>query len=211
MQKIILASASPARLALLRRAGLNPEVVVSGVDESTISADTTAELTGLLARAKARTVAAGLDDALVIGCDSVLDFEGRALGKPESAEVAAEWWRARRGRAGILHTGHCLINTATGQEVVAVAGTTVRFGSPTEEDIAAYLGTGEPLQVAGAFTIDGMGAWFVDGIDGDAGNVIGLSLPVLRRLFTAVGVRVTGLWARPAAVREPGGGESSGW
>ena len=196
---IILASASPARLGVLRGAGLNPEVVVSGVDESAFTAAaptaTPAELAGLLARAKAAAVASGRADGLVIGCDSLLDLEGRALGKPASAAEAAARWREMSGRTGTLVTGHCVINAATGQRAAAVAETRVRFGTPSEEEIAAYVASGEPLAVAGAFTLDGRGGWFVDGIDGDHGTVLGVSLPLLRRLLADLGVNVTSLWA----------------
>jgi septum formation protein len=191
---IILASASPARLAVLRGGGLDPEVVVSGVDESVFAAPTPAELAGRLAQAKAAAVAAGRTDGLVIGCDSLLDLDGRALGKPASADEAAAYWREMSGRTGTLVTGHCVINAATGQRAAAVAATRVRFGAPSEEEIAAYVASGEPLAVAGAFTLDGRGGWFVDGIDGDHGTVLGLSLPLLRRLLAELGISVTSLW-----------------
>jgi septum formation protein len=192
--EIVLASASPARLAVLRAAGLDPEVMVSGVDESAFSAGTPAELAARLAQAKAAAVAAGRDRGLVIGCDSLLDLDGRPLGKPTSAAEAAARWRDMSGRAGTLFTGHCVINAATGQRAAAVAATTVRFGTPSEEEIAAYIASGEPLAVAGAFTLCGRGGWFVAGIDGDHGNVLGVSLPVLRRLLAELGFRVTDLW-----------------
>jgi septum formation protein len=196
---IVLASASPARLAVLRGAGLEPEVVVSGLDETAFSAATPAELAGQLARAKAVAVAAALPDrlagALVIGCDSLLDLDGRALGKPASAAEAAARWREMSGRSGTLVTGHCVINTATGLQAAAVAATTVRFGAPSERQIAAYVASGEPLAVAGAFTLDGRGGWFVDGIDGDHGNVLGISLPLLRRLLADLGFDAIELWA----------------
>ena len=194
MTTVVLASASPARLAVLRSAGLDPEVVVSGVDESAFSADTPAELAGVLARAKAAAVAAGRADGLVIGCDSLLDLDGRPLGKPATAAEAADRWREMSGRTGTLVTGHCVIDAATGQQAAAVAATTVRFGIPSEPEVAAYVASGEPLAVAGAFTLDGRGGWFVDGIDGDHGTVLGVSLPLLRRLLAELGVSVTALW-----------------
>src|ERR1017187_2914965 len=192
---IVLASASPARLAVLRTAGLEPKVMVSGIDESAFSAGTPAELVGLLAQAKAAAVASGLPDGLVIGCDSLLDLDGRTLGKPASAALAADRWREMSGRTGTLVTGHCVINAATGQQAAAVAATRVRFGTPSEQEIAAYVASGEPLAVAGAFTLDGRGGWFVEGIDGDHGTVLGLSLPLLRRLLADLGIAVTSLWA----------------
>ena len=194
MTTIVLASGSPARLAVLRAAGLEPEVVVSGVDESAFTAATPAELAGLLAQAKAAAVAAGRADGLVIGCDSLLDLDGRALGKPASPAEAAQRWREMSGRTGTLVTGHCVIDAATGRRAAAVAATTVRFGTPSPEEIAAYVASGEPLAVAGAFTLDGRGGWFVDGIDGDHGTVLGVSLPLLRCLLADLGVSVTSLW-----------------
>ncbi|MFE9394432.1 Maf family protein [Streptomyces flavidovirens] len=196
-RRLVLASASPARLGLLRQAGLAPEVIVSGVDEDAITAPTPAELALVLAEAKAASVAARPEaaDALVIGCDSVLELDGQALGKPADAEDATARWKSMRGRSGILRTGHCVIDTATGRRASATASTTVRFGEPTDAEISAYVATGEPLHVAGAFTLDGRSAPFIDGIDGDPGNVIGLSLPLLRRLLGELGTPITALWA----------------
>ncbi|MEU6081387.1 nucleoside triphosphate pyrophosphatase [Streptomyces sp. NPDC047108] len=194
---LVLASASPARLGLLRQAGLAPDVIVSGVDEDAISAGSPEELARLLAEAKAAAVAARPEaaGALVVGCDSVLELDGQAYGKPSDAEDATARWKSMRGRSGILRTGHCVIDTATGRQTSATASTTVRFGEPTDAEIAAYVASGEPLHVAGAFTLDGRSAPFVDGIDGDPGNVIGLSLPLLRRLLADVGTGITELWA----------------
>jgi septum formation protein len=192
--EIILASASPARLAVLRTAGLDPKVIVSGVDEAAFTADTPADLAGQLSVAKATAVAAGLRHGLVIGCDSLLDLDGRALGKPATAAEAAANWREMSGRTGTLVTGHCLIDAATGRQASAVAATIVRFGTPSEQEIAAYIASGEPLTVAGAFTLDGRGGWFVDGIDGDHGTVLGISLPLVRRLLADLGIAVTTLW-----------------
>jgi septum formation protein len=199
VRAIVLASRSPARLAVLRAAGLEPEVRVSGVDETAIFASTAAGLAGQLAQAKAAAVAAALParlaGALVIGCDSLLDLDGRPLGKPASAGEAVARWREMSGRSGTLVTGHCVIDTATGRQAAAVAATTVRFGTPSERQITAYVASGEPLAVAGAFTLDGRGGWFVDGIDGDHGNVLGISLPLLRGLLADLGFDVTELWA----------------
>ncbi|MFF4737473.1 Maf family protein [Streptomyces sp. NPDC001262] len=196
-RRLVLASKSPARLGLLHQAGLAPEVIVSGVDEDALDAPTPAELALVLAEAKAAAVAARPDaaGALVIGCDSVLELDGQALGKPADAEEATARWKSMRGRSGELRTGHCVIDTATGRRASATASTTVRFGEPDDAEIAAYVASGEPLHVAGAFTLDGRSAPFVDGIDGDPGNVIGLSLPLLRRLLAELGVPITGLWA----------------
>ncbi|WP_269853573.1 nucleoside triphosphate pyrophosphatase [Streptomyces sp. RPT161] len=192
---LVLASASPARLGLLKQAGLDPKVVVSGVDEDAISAPTPGELARVLAEAKAAAVADGLTGGeLVVGCDSVLDLDGRALGKPLDAADAMARWQAMRGRTGVLRTGHCVIDTASGRQVSETASTTVRFGSPDDAEIEAYVASGEPLYVAGAFTLDGRSAPFIEGIDGDPGNVIGLSLPLLRRLLSQLGVRITDLW-----------------
>ncbi|WP_326798007.1 Maf-like protein [Streptomyces sp. NBC_01808] len=194
---LVLASQSPARLALLRQAGLAPEVVVSGVDEDAVTAATPAELALVLAEAKAGAVAARPEaaGALVVGCDSVLELDGRALGKPVDAEDATARWKAMRGRSGVLQTGHCVIDTESGRRASATAGTVVRFGEPSDAEIAAYVATGEPLYVAGAFTIDGRSSAFIDGIDGDHGNVVGISLPLLRRLLAELGVQITDLWA----------------
>ncbi|WP_371784068.1 Maf family protein [Streptosporangium subroseum] len=197
MTQIVLASASPARLALLRSAGLDPKVIVSGVDEDVITADSPSELCLALARAKAAVVARELNDGLVIGCDSMLELDGRAYGKPGTPEEAVARWQSMRGREGRLLTGHCVIDVATGREVFEVGSTVIRFGTPTDAEIAAYVATGEPLRVAGAFTLDGFGGWFVDGIDGDHGNVLGISLPLLRRLFAALDVAsVPAFWQR---------------
>ena len=190
----VLASGSAGRLRLLRAAGLAPEVVVSGVDESHDGQLDTADLVVTLAERKAAAVAERRPDALVLGCDSLLDLDHQPVGKPASAEQAAGVWRQLAGRAGTLCTGHCLIGPGRGRRVRAVARTTVRFGTPSDAEVSAYVATGEPLAMAGAFSIDGRGAPFVDGIDGDPGNVIGLSLPLLRRMLAELGVTITDLW-----------------
>ncbi|MFF8567911.1 Maf family protein [Streptomyces albidoflavus] len=195
-RRVVLASASPARLGLLRQAGLAPEVIVSGVDEDALTADSPGALALVLAEAKAAAVALRPEAAgsVLIGCDSVLDLDGVALGKPSDAEDATARWKAMRGRDGVLRTGHCVIDTASGRRASATASTTVRFGEPSDEEIAAYVASGEPLHVAGAFTLDGRSAPFIDGIDGDPGNVIGLSLPLLRRLLTELDLAITDFW-----------------
>ncbi|MBC7373069.1 MAG: septum formation inhibitor Maf [Frankiales bacterium] len=192
---MVLASASPARLRLLRDAGLAPEVVVSGVDESGVTAADPSALVLELARLKAGAVAASQPDSLVIGCDSMLELGGEVLGKPRDAADALERWKRMRGQHGTLLTGHVVIDTAAGRSACAVAATTVRFGRPSDAEVAAYVASGEPLHVAGAFTLDGRSAPFVDGIDGDPGNVIGLSLPLLRALLAELDVAITDLWA----------------
>jgi septum formation protein len=198
VKTFILASASPARRRLLIHAGIDPQVVVSGVDESVIEAGDAATLAGTLAGLKARAVAAGVTDAaaLVLGCDSVLAFDDEILGKPASPADATARWKAMRGRSGVLHTGHCLIDLATGAFEEAVVATTVHFAEPDDDEIAAYVASGEPLEVAGAFTIDGLGGAFVAGIEGDHTNVVGLSVPMLRLLLGRLGVPITSLWSR---------------
>jgi septum formation protein len=195
--QLVLASASPARLATLRSAGVEPVVIVSGVDESQVAGLPPAELALQLAELKCAAVAErdGLpEDALVLGCDSVLELDGRALGKPDDADDAAARWHSMRGRSGVLHTGHSLRDTASGQVAAATASTTVHFADVTDDEIAAYVDTGEPLSVAGAFTVDGRGGAFVAGIEGDHHNVVGLSLPLVRELTAELGRSWIDLW-----------------
>ena len=188
--RFVLASASPARLGLLRQIGVEPSVLASGVDESGVTGPP-ADVALTLAVRKATTVAAGLSDALVLGCDSVLDLDGEAFGKPEDAADAVDRWRRMRGRSGVLVTGHCLIDTTTGRSAAEIASTVVHFGDLSDAEIEAYVATGEPLRVAGAFTIDGLGGAYVEGVEGDPHNVVGLSLPLLRRLLSDVGLDMT--------------------
>ncbi len=184
--RFVLASASPARLATLLAAGVRPEVIVSDVDESSITAASVSDLVLALAAAKAQDVAARTDGpALVLGCDSLLELDGQPLGKPATPALAAERWRAMRGRSGVLHTGHCLLNGAASS--CASVATTVRFAEVSDDEITAYCDSGEPTQVAGGFTLDGLGGWFVEGVDGDPHNVVGLSLPTLRRMLHDLG------------------------
>jgi septum formation protein len=194
----VLASASTGRLRVLRDAGMDPEVLVSGVDESADDGLDTAALVAVLAERKAAAVAGRRPDALVLGCDSLLDLDGMSFGKPASAGQAAAMWRRLSGRDGTLLTGHCLIEARSGRRVRGVGRTVVRFGAPSEAEVAAYVGTGEPMVMAGAFSIDGMGAPFVEGIDGDPSNVVGLSLPLLRRMLAELDLAITDLWRKPS-------------
>ncbi len=202
--EFVLASASPARLATLRAAGLQPDVIVSAVDEAAVVArygvSEPSDVALVLATAKALDVCSQVDNALVLGCDSVLELDGVAYGKPTSAAEATQRWRAMRGRSGVLHSGHWLIDTrdpddggSTGS-VGAVASTIVHFADLSDDEIDAYVATGEPLAVAGAFTVDGLGGAFVTGIEGDHHNVVGVSLPLLRKLCAELGVQWTDLW-----------------
>ena len=213
MITLVLASASPARLATLRTAGIEPVVVVSDVDEDAALALATAQAghelsvpsqVAELAKAKARDVVGKVDlsafggDVLVLGCDSLLEFDGATQGKPWEPEVARERWRAMRGGSGVLHTGHYLIRVPREGEpsvASAVSSTGVQFADLDDDEIDAYVATGEPLQVAGGFTIDGYGGAFITAIQGDHHGVIGLSLPLLRDVVREVGLRYQDLWA----------------
>lgn len=204
MPELVLASASPARLETLVRAGLSPRVVVSDVDEDSFTAPTVPGLVAALARAKAEAVAAVLaasgthGELLVVGCDSLLELDGRPLGKPASPEEAVQRWQAMRGRTGMLHTGHHVIALLGGapRSTAAVATTEVTFADLDDAEIQAYVATGEPGVVAGAFTIDGLGGAYVTSLTGDPHNVVGISLPLLRRLFADLGVPWHTLWRR---------------
>jgi septum formation protein len=194
----VLASASPARRTTLRSAGLDPIVIVSGVDESQLSGLPPAELALQLAELKCAAVAERDEvpsDALVLGCDSVLELDGEALGKPDDAATAKRRWQAMRGRSAVLHSGHCLRDVASGRVAAATGSTTVHFADVSDEEIDAYVATGEPLHVAGAFTVDGLGGAFVTGIEGDPHTVVGIGLPLLRTMLAELGVSWTDLWA----------------
>jgi septum formation protein len=194
-RQLVLASASPARLRLLWDAGFDPIVMVSGVDEDAVERTDPAVLVETLAQRKAAAVAKHVPaGSVVIGCDSMLSFDGDIMGKPPTPQAARHYWQRLRGRDGVLLTGHCVIDVGSGREASGVASTIVRFGTPTDDELDAYISTGEPLKVAGAFTLDGFAGPFVDGIEGDHGNVIGLSLPLLRRLLADIEIRIVDLW-----------------
>ncbi|MDV6012950.1 Maf family protein [Haloechinothrix sp. LS1_15] len=201
----VLASASPARFKVLRGAGIDPLVRVSGVDEDAVAARLASpspeQLVTALASAKAEAVATEIADeapnAVVVGCDSMLDFDGEVVGKPGDPEIARQRWSRMAGRTGTLLTGHAVVRLDGGvrtKEAVASQATTVRFAAVTDAEIDAYVATGEPLAVAGGFTLDGLGGWFVDGVDGDPSSVIGISLPLTRSLLAEVGVSVADFW-----------------
>lgn len=211
MTRFVLASASSGRLRVLRSAGIEPLVVVSGVDEDALQAELgdagPAAVVSALAQAKAEAVTRELDtnvtaDCAVIGCDSMLYIDGTLSGKPGTPEQTRRQWNSMAGRSGELFTGHCVIRMLDGQTVAtetAAAVTTVRFGTPTEDELEDYIATGEPLGVAGAFTIDGRGGWFIDGVDGDPSNVVGLGLSLTRGLLESVGLSLGAIWkANPA-------------
>jgi len=214
MTRVVLGSASTGRLGVLRQAGIDPLVVVSRVDEDAVIASLPADsspdaVVRALAEAKAddvvsrvpAEVAAG---CVVIGCDSMLFFDGRLRGKPGSVDAARRQWQAMSGRTGELYTGHAVVtlrDRAVVHRATESATTTVHFGIPTADDLDAYLGSGEPLNVAGGFTLDGLGGWFIERIEGDPSNVIGLSLPLLRRLLAATGLSVADAWR--GSVRVP--------
>ncbi len=203
MTRLLLASASPARLSTLRAAGVHPAVQVSGVDEDAVLVAAGPLSPGdavlTLARAKAEDVAA-TDPAtdLVLGCDSMLELDGEIYGKPGTPEVAIARWRSMRGREAVLHTGHWLVDVrpgTPGRAVGRTSATGVRFADLTDAEIDAYVATGEPLRVAGAFTVDGLGGPYVEAITGDYHGVVGVSLPLLRSLLGEVGVAFHELWA----------------
>jgi septum formation protein len=211
--RLYLASTSPARLALLRSAGVEPLTRSPGVDEpATVAAAErasgplpAAEMVQLLARAKAEAIVGSeVDgapiDGFILGGDSAFEFDGTIYGKPHVASVARERWRMQRGRTGVLHSGHWLIDHRGGEPrsaAGAVAAASVTFAADiTDAELDAYIATGEPLEVAGAFTIDSLGGPFIEHIDGDPSTVVGLSLPTLRRLVRSLGVEWTALWNR---------------
>ncbi|SFE28106.1 septum formation protein [Actinopolyspora alba] len=215
--RLVLASASPARLSVLRAAGVEPVVRVSGVDEHAVTASlpdpSPAEVVTALARAKASAVvdrvAAEFPDAVIVGCDSMLWTPGEhadeLVGKPETPELVAERWGRMAGGTGSLLTGHAVLRLRDGTTVAEHSdhlATTVRFGRPSRAELDSYIATGEPMKVAGGFTLDGFGGWFISGVDGDPASVLGISLSLTRSLLAEVGVSVVSLWNAPSAERD---------
>lgn len=207
MTRLVLASSSPARLALLRSAGIEPEIVLPDTDEPALATQaklenpnlSAQELVGLLAKAKAESVLHDLSTqgALILGGDSALEFQGEVLGKPHEPEVALERWAKLSGNVGVLHSGHYLVDNRDPANPVGaqmVSSTKVFFSKLSIQEIADYVATGEPLKVAGAFTIDGLGGAFIDRIEGDSHTVVGLSLKVLRELAAGFGVHYPSFW-----------------
>lgn len=206
MAQLLLASASPARSATLTAAGVAHAIQVSDVDEDAVLAAaradrgqlSVADCVLLLARAKAEAVAAGVagpDGPIVLGADSLLEYDGEPMGKPGTASLAIQRWRRIRGSEGVLNTGHWLC-LPDGRSIGAASRTTVQFADISDEEIEAYVATGEPLQVAGGFTIDGLGAAFITGVQGDPHAVVGISLPLLRDLLGSAGIPWISLWSR---------------
>lgn len=220
MIAFVLASASPSRLRILQQAGVDPLVRVPEVDEEALVdelPDRTppVRIVEELARAKAEDVlaregaaladearASGADTMVLVGCDSMLLVDGRLEGKPHTYERAMERWRSVRGRHGVLLTGHALVvadlsggaGPVVTHRAADTSDTTVHFGAPSDADLDVYLRTGEPLECAGAFTIESLGGWFIDRIEGDPSSVIGLSLPLLRRLLQSAGIHAHRVW-----------------
>lgn len=208
MTRLVLASASAGRLKVLRQAGVDPLVVVSGVDEDAVTAALGSDASPndvvcALAVAKAGEVAGRLEggvaaDCVVIGCDSMLYIDHQLYGKPQSVAAARQMWQSMAGRAGRLYTGHCTIRLVDNEIVhrdAETSITTVRFGKPSPDDLEAYLAVGESLRVAGGFTLDGLGGWFIDGVDGDPSAVVGIGLPLTRSLLGRAGLSIAALWA----------------
>ena len=211
MTRVVLGSASPGRRKVLRQAGIDSLVMVSGVDEDLVTAGlgpdaSPADVVCALAQAKAEQVAAELAgqkagvaaDCVVVGCDSMLYIDGRLCGKPQSVTAARQLWQSMAGRAGQLYTGHCIIRMLNNESVhqdAQTSVTTVHFGTPSSDDLEAYLASGESLLVAGGFTLDGLGGWFIDGVDGDPSAVVGIGLPLTRSLLARAGLSIAALWA----------------
>ena len=213
--RVLLASTSPARLMLLRQAGIEPATMAPDVDEEAVIQAvehaegrtlTPQEHVLLLARRKAAAVAAVVEaddpgfDGIIVGGDSMFELDGEILGKPYTAEAATERWHGMRGRTGVLHSGHSVVRLAPGRtpvEAHAVAEASVTFAADVDDaEIAAYVATGEPLLVAGAFTVDSLGGAFITRVEGDPSTVVGMSLSTLRNLVAELGIRWTDLWTR---------------
>lgn len=197
LPQFVLASASPARRKLLRTAGLDPIVCRSDFDEDSIVHEDPVQLVEELAVSKAKVVAARYRDALILGCDSVLAFDGEIFGKPETPEVAIARWQLMRGNVGLLYTGHALLDLPKRQQVVRCGITRVYFANLSDREIAAYVASGEPLNCAGSFALEGLGSSFIEKIDGCHSNVIGLSLPLLRQMLAELGYNLTDFWPSP--------------
>ncbi|MFM5952602.1 MAG: Maf family protein [Micrococcales bacterium] len=210
MTRLVLASTSPARLSLLRAGGIEPITISPGVDEEAVAEraesmgliSNSQDLVLILAKAKAEAVLGHPDaqNAIVIGCDSALEFGGKTLGKPHEPDVARARWKELRGNSGTLHSGHWLIDNRSSETMPPATGktssTVVHFANISDAEIDAYVATGEPLKVAGAFTVDSLGGAFISRIEGDTHTVIGLSLPTLRELSQVLGVEYTSFWNR---------------
>lgn len=194
LPSFVLASASPARRRLLETAGIYPTVCQSNFDESQIQLTDAVELVKALAEKKAKVVKNRYQDVLILGCDSVLDFQGKIYGKPESPEVAVARWQAMRGQVGLLHTGHSLIDLRQNKTITRCATTKVYFANISDRIIKDYIATGEPLQCAGSFALEGKGGFFVEKIEGCHTNVIGLSMPLLAQMLNELGYSITAFW-----------------
>lgn len=195
--RIVLASGSPSRLKLLRSGGIEPVVDPADVDEAAIqkkAADLPpSEVVALLAQEKANAVATRHRQDVVIGADSMLLLNGQLQGKPHTYEVACERWARQAGHTAKLLTGHCVLDPS-GKQITGTVETAIHFASADPRDISAYAATGEPLECAGAFTLEALGGWFIDRIEGDPSSVIGLSLPFIRKALYSLGFRVSDFW-----------------
>lgn len=194
-RSFVLASASSARRKLLQAAGLRPVVCRSNFDESSVRCEDPVELVETLAESKAKVVADKYPRALILGCDSVLAFDGEIFGKPETPEAATARWQQMRGNVGLLYTGHALLDMAARRKIVRHGVTRVYFAQLSDREIAAYVASGEPLNCAGSFALEGLGSAFIEKIEGCHSNVIGLSLPLLREMLAELGYGLTDLWS----------------
>ena len=195
--RLVLASQSPSRRMLLEQGGVRPVLRPSHIDEDAVIASlhgvNAANTVSALARAKAQTAIAEFPDDVVVGCDSMLLLDGELLGKPHTVEATVERWKAQRGKVAQLLTGHAV--WFGGEWVVDTVATTIHFGDVSDADIQAYAESGQPLECAGAFTLEALGSWFIDSIDGDPTSVIGLSMPLLRRCLYRFGLNASDFWA----------------